>query len=551
MLSTALPWAAAAALLWLLYRLARGFLAPSPLDAIPGPAPKSALAGTMADLADRNAWPLLDKLTNDYGQVVKCAGPLGGRMLWVFDPKAMHHIVVKDQDVYEEPAAAIAIGKLLIGPGLMATTGEHHRRQRKLLNPVFSIAHMRRLTPVFYEVANRLRAGIETQLGAAPADVDLLNWMGRAALELIGTGAFGHSFDRLVENVPHPFADAIKDFVPASAALGPLMALIPLCTPLLDYARARPALAALLARLAARAPHAGVQRMRRVLATLGATAHEIYSQKQAALDGEDAEERMRVLEGRDLMSVLLRENMHADAQDRLPAEEIMAQITTFVSAGTDTTSNALARVLHLLCVHRDAQERLRDEILEARAQNGGDLGYDEVVALPYLDAVCRETLRLYPPASFVVREATKDASLPLSTPLPLADGSTTSALPVPKGTTLLVGIYSANRAPRWGADAHLWRPERWLEGLPEAVRGAGVPGVYSHLMTFNGGARACIGFKFAQLEMKVVLATLVGAFRFACAEGEEGEVVWNATGIAYPTVGQGERARLPLRVERV
>lgn len=72
---------------------------------------------------------------------------------------------------------------------------------------------------------------------------------------------------------------------------------------------------------------------------------------------------------------------------------IHARSLTF--AGTDTTSNALARILHVLCIYPEAQDRLRKEIVEARSANGGDdLSYDDLVELPYLDAVCRETLRL-------------------------------------------------------------------------------------------------------------------------------------------------------------
>ena len=58
----------------------------------------------------------------------------------------------------------------------------------------------------------------------------------------------------------------------------------------------------------------------------------------------------------------------------------------------DTTSGALARVLHLLSTHADVQSKLRQEIVNARSR--GNLDYDELVGLPYLDAVCRETLRL-------------------------------------------------------------------------------------------------------------------------------------------------------------
>ena len=64
----------------------------------------------------------------------------------------------------------------------------------------------------------------------------------------------------------------------------------------------------------------------------------------------------------------------------------------------DTTSNATARVLHLLAQHQDVQERLRTEILEAQGGDSlADLAYDELMRLPYLDAVCRETLRIHSP----------------------------------------------------------------------------------------------------------------------------------------------------------
>ena len=67
---------------------------------------------------------------------------------------------------------------------------------------------------------------------------------------------------------------------------------------------------------------------------------------------------------------------------------------TFIFAGVDTTSNALSRILHLLCMNQDVQAKLRAEIRETQEQYGKEIPYDELCALPYLDAVCRETLRL-------------------------------------------------------------------------------------------------------------------------------------------------------------
>ncbi|GJE97231.1 cytochrome P450 [Phanerochaete sordida] len=544
------PWALLGLLALLFWKLARNFILPSPLDKIPGPASHSWTDGCMADLTHREAWPFLEHLSNDYGQVVQFPGRFGKRTLWVFDPKALHHVIVKDQASYDP---LVTGRKLSTGPGLLATLGDHHRRQRKLLNPVFSIAHMRRLMPVFSDVVNRLQRGMQAQLKASHSnEVDVLNWMGRTALELIGQGGFGHSFDALVENTPNAYADAVKDFVPSISQLGVFRYMLLFADPVVDLCAAWPALGACFSAFFRRVPHAGARHMKNILDVLNDTSVAIYEEKRAALASDDAETKMRVLEGRDLMSVMLRENMSADAADRLPAVEIIAQLITFTFAGTDTTSNALARILHLLCLYPDVQEKLRAEVLEARAQNGSaELDYDTLVGLPYLDAVCRETLRLYPPVAFVNREATQDTVLPLSTPLALRDGRTTDTLHIPKGTNILVGIWSSNRSTAlWGADAREWKPARWLDGkLPEAVADAHIPGVYSNLMTFIGGGRACIGFKFSQLEMKVVLAMLVSSFRFSLCEGKNGEIVWNRAGIAYPSVGNSRRPSLPLCVE--
>lgn len=72
-------------------------------------------------------------------------------------------------------------------------------------------------------------------------------------------------------------------------------------------------------------------------------------------------------------------------------------------AAVDTTSSAISRILHLLSQHPPIQEKVRREVTDTRSKHG-DLPYDELVSLPYLDAICRETLRLYPPVSYVSRK---------------------------------------------------------------------------------------------------------------------------------------------------
>ncbi|KAG6919203.1 hypothetical protein DXG01_008501 [Tephrocybe rancida] len=147
-------------------------------------------------------------------------------------------------------------------------------------------------------------------------------------------------------------------------------------------------------------------------------------------------------------------------------------MTTLIFAATDTTSNGLTRILYLLALNPDAQNKLRDEILNAQiAKQGDEIPYDELVSLPFLDAICKETLRL----------AQRDAILPLATPIKGRDGREISEITVPNNTTIIVSIYGTNRDPLlWGQDAHKWKPERWMAPLPDALVNAHVPGIYSN-----------------------------------------------------------------------
>ncbi|KAF7800123.1 hypothetical protein EIP86_011368 [Pleurotus ostreatoroseus] len=442
----------------------------------------------------RHGWDIHDSWSRQFGQVFKFYGPLGTKGLYVFDPKALHHIIVKDQMIYEEPRWFISWNTMIHGPGLLSTLGDQHRNQRRVLNPVFSINHMRHMTPIFYNTVHRLRTAILAELKDARPDVDVLSWMGRLALELVGQGGLGYSFDPLIENTRNEFGEAIKLLV-----LG------------------TPALRRLVARYL---PNKNMQKMRMVVETLSQKTREIYGQKKAALEKGDENVVQQIGEGKDILSVLT----------------------------MDTTSNALSRTFQLLAEHPDVQDKMRAELVEAAGGETEDIPYDQLVSLPYLDAVCRETLRLHPPVTFLFRETREDVIMPLANPIHGVDGSLISEILVPKETSISIGIRACNRNKDiWGEDALEWKPERWLSPLPEAIGKAHIPGVYSNLMTFLGGGRSCIGFKFSQLEMKVVLAVLLRSFKFSLS-GKD--IVWNLAGVNYPTVGKtSSKPSMPLKVE--
>lgn len=156
---------------------------------------------------------------------------------------------------------------------------------------------------------------------------------------------------------------------------------------------------------------------------------------------------------------------------------------TLAFAGMDTTSNALTRILQLLAENQDMQEKLRAEVTAAYEQNGGgNLEFDALSSLPLLDAICKETLRLWPPLPLVVRHALQDAVVPLHKPITTTDGKQLNELVMPKGSKIWISNLQCNRdRDIWGPDATEWKPERWLKPLPESVTEAKIPGVYSLL----------------------------------------------------------------------
>ncbi|CCO32072.1 Cytochrome P450 704C1 [Rhizoctonia solani AG-1 IB] len=110
----------------------------------------------------------------------------------------------------------------------------------------------------------------------------------------------------------------------------------------------------------------------------------------------------------------------------------------------------------------------------------------------------------------------KDWTLTLHQPVKSSDGKTMiTHIPVRKGTQIYVGLDAANRDKQiWGDDADEFKPSRWLGDLPTSVKDSKMPSAYSSIMTFWGGPKSCIGIKFAQLQMKLILSRLIYKFKF-------------------------------------
>ncbi|THU92957.1 cytochrome P450 [Dendrothele bispora CBS 962.96] len=528
------------------WRLSRNRSRWSTLNSLPGPSSSSWWQGNFGEVFHvRDGWQFNQKLAENYGPVVRLDGPLGEKILYVYDSKALQNILVKEIDIYEESDRFIEGNKLVFGRGLIATRGPHHRKQRKILNPVFSIAHMRTMTSTFYEVAHKVEHILAAKLHSGSQEIDMLSWMGRAALEIVGQSGLGYSFDPMTEDAaPHKYVEDMKGLMPIiSRLIFHLTYILPWAIKI-GTPRFRRCVIDLLSLF-----WRDIRELRDKSDFMWKVSEEIYNEKKKALAiGKDEVAGRQAGKGKDILSVLMGANMKALNEEKLDEEEVIAQMSTLIFAAMDTTSTAMSHIIELLSTHPDIQSKLRQEIIVARREIGGrDLSYDELMSLPYLDAVCRETLRLFPPVPRVTRTTRQSTVLPLSSPVTLLDGSSVTELVVPKNSTVILPIMNANQnSDIWGPDAREWKPERWLDGVPQKVVDAKMPGVYSHLMTFIGGGRSCIGFKFSELEMKIVISLLLQNFEFTST----GKTLrWQMSGVLSPYVeGEGYQPQLPIRV---
>jgi cytochrome P450 len=171
-------------------------------------------------------------------------------------------------------------------------------------------------------------------------------------------------------------------------------------------------------------------------------------------------------------------------------------MATLFFTGHETTGLALTWTLFLLGENPKAEARLLQELDDVLGDRTVTLA--DVRRLPYLDGVIKESLRLYPPAYGVVREAVNDCQV--------------GGYTIPKGSTVALFQWVVHRDPRFFDDPEVFRPERWADGLIDRLpKFAYFP--------FGGGPRNCIGREFALLEIALVLATVMRRFRFRTVPG--------------------------------
>ncbi|KAG2146016.1 cytochrome P450 [Suillus bovinus] len=529
----------------------------------------------------------------EYGGAVKVHALFGDKWLYVSDPRALHHILVKEQHIFEENDSFLECNKLIFGDGLISTLGEQHRKQRKMLNPVFSTSNMRELLPIIQTISHQLKSILVSNLSAGnehdhascreSVELDLLPWLSRSSLDCICEGVLGYHSAALDTRKEDEYTDALRMLSSSITKSLIFRPFVPMVVRKFSLYWRKKIADWLTMSWWPTENMRNLRELRHIVEIMDSASRAIFQEKKAALQPQlpsplqQAHDTSGGTRGKDMMSIMLRANTSSSEADRLSDTELLGQMNVMIFAGLETTTVAVARALYMLAKHPDIQEQLRTEICGAMAAHDVDrshtkdengyarLSYDVLMNLPFLNAVVRETLRVYPSLPILTRRTTESASVPLQFPVRSASGKEIDTIHLAKDQRIIISIIAANHNQAvWGEDASEWKPDRWLKspqgvtpGNKDAVK---YPGIYSSMMTFLAGNRSCIGLKFAEMEIKDVLATLLPVIHFALPSepddnGNVKEIHWKMSGFHTPVIkapaGDGETPLLPLSMRLV
>lgn len=197
----------------------------------------------------------------------------------------------------------------------------------------------------------------------------------------------------------------------------------------------------------------------------------------------------------ELMNTSTRDSDTNTELEKLTLEQATAQAFLFFIAGFETSSTTMMFTLYELALNQDIQEKARKEIEEILKKYEGDLSYEAVKEMAYVDQIINEALRKYTPVVALTRKAVDDYKV------------RSSHVTIEKGTTILIPAYAIHHDPKYYLDPEKFDPDRFT---PDQIKNR-------HPMTFLGfgdGPRNCIGLRFGTMQTQIGLITLLKNYRF-------------------------------------
>ncbi|GBE95200.1 cytochrome P450 [Nostoc cycadae] len=364
-------------------------------------------------------------------------------MVFLSHPQAIQQLFTDNLSNLDSRGSAQILQPLLGENSLILLSGTSHQRQRKLLTPPFHGDRMKAygsiIANITKEVVNQWKIG---------QPFSVRNSMQEISLKVILQAVFGlHEGERYVQL--QKLLRSILDL--SGSALRSSISFFP----------------GLQIDLGRWSPWGNFLRQRQQIDQL------LYAEIQECRDNPDPSRS-------DILSLMM--SARDENGEPMTDIELRDELMTLLVAGHETTASALTWALYW--IHRIPQ--VREKLLAELDSCSSNADLDEITRLPYLTAVCQETLRIYPIAMITIPRIVKS-------PIKIMDHQ------FEPGTLLLGCIYLTHRRPDLYSEPRQFKPERFLENQYS---------LYEYL-PFGGSNRRCLGMAFALFEMKLVLATLL------------------------------------------
>lgn len=396
--------------------------------------------------------------------------------LLVTSPKALAEVLqTKSYDFVKPDLLRSGIGQVL-GIGILFAEGDEHKKMRKDLMPAFSFRHIKELYPIFWSKSVEMTDCMSTDLKSRQSDtIKIDDWASRATLDIIGVAGLGQDFNSLAD--PDTELNQVYRHIFAPNPTAQILGLLGFFLP------------GILLRNLPLKRNDDVHAASRVARE---TSRRLIQSKRLALQQEKPLPP-------DITSTAL-------SSGGFTEEDLVNNMMTFLAAGHETTASSLTWAIYLLCQHPEAQRQLRSEIhTHIPTMRHTAITNDIIDNMPYLHAVCNETLRLWSPVPLTIRDTAVDTSI--------------TGQYVPRGTKIILCPWAVNYSTQlWGEDAASFKPERWT--APGQANSGGSTSNYAFL-TFLHGPRSCIGSSFARAELMCLLAAVVGRFELEMVDKDE------------------------------
>lgn len=372
-------------------------------------------------------------------------GPI--RFVSVADPTAVQHVLVRNHRNYVKSPSYQGL-RLVLGEGLVTSEGEHWKRQRKLAQPAF---HRQRLAALVTTMVQCIEERLVEWDARDVLAVDIHGEMMALTLSIVSRTLFG-------TDLRGANAEGAIDL----RALGPAV------TVALHKANE---FAESLVRLPLWFPTRSNRRFAKAKRVLDEIVHSI-------IDGR----RQSGEQKNDVLGMLMAATDESGTE-RMDDRQLRDEVMTLFLAGHETIATAMSWTFLLLHGHPEIAVRVRNEAREVLGDRTPTV--DDLPSLVYLGQVIDESMRLYPPAWIIERQALAEDAF--------------GRWRIPKGTIVATSPYVLHRNPALWDDPLRFDPERFAPGrLEERAKHAYMP--------FGAGPRVCIGNHFALMEAKLILA---------------------------------------------